>query len=79
MSEAAGFVEEEECSIHVCRGLTESDYLKLIWTTFAEFPATILALVLIDRLGRKKTLAIQAFLFGISTLLVMECGKNKVI
>lgn len=41
------------------RGLKENDYVELIWTTFAEFPGTILAMVLIDRIGRKRTLAIQ--------------------
>jgi hypothetical protein len=34
--------------------------VSLIWTTFAEFPGTVVAIFLIDWLGRKKTLAICA-------------------
>ena len=48
------------------RGLTSGDYVKLVWTTFAEFPGTIIALFLIDWLGRKKTLAAMAFLFAVT-------------
>ena len=61
------------------RGLAEEDYVSLIWTTFAEFPGTILAMLLIDRVGRKKTLAIQAFVFSITTLMVIECNLSKVM
>ena len=49
----------------------------MIWTTFAEFPGTILACVLIDWIGRKKTLTIQSIIFAISTLGVMECSISK--
>ena len=51
------------------RGLLEEDYVSLIWTTFAEFPGTILAMMLINCMGRKKTMAIQVkfhFFFVIS-------------
>ena len=59
------------------RGLASEDYVKLIWTTFAEFPGTILAFILIDWIGRKKTMAILSFLFAISTLGVIECQASK--
>ena len=59
------------------RGLASEDYVKLIWTTFAEFPGTILAFILIDWIGRKKTMAILSFLFAISTLGVVECQASK--
>ena len=72
-----GLPGESECSAHLCQGLASEDYVKLIWTTFAEFPGTILAFVLIDWIGRKKTLAIQSLFFAISTLGVMECSANK--
>ncbi len=61
------------------RGLTSGDYVKLIWTTFAEFPGTILSFVLIDWIGRKKTLAIQSLFFAISILGVMECATSKTV
>ena len=60
------------------RGLASEDYVKLIWTTFAEFPGTILAFILIDWIGRKKTMAILSFLFAISTLGVIECQASKI-
>ena len=61
------------------RGLQEADYVSLIWTTFAEFPGTVVAIFLIDWLGRKKTLAICALSFAISTLVVMSCGYDKTL
>ena len=59
------------------RGLAANDYVELIWTTFAEFPGTILAFLLIDWIGRKKTLAILGFIFAASTLGIMECSASK--
>ena len=59
------------------RGLAANDYVELIWTTFAEFPGTILAFFLIDWIGRKKTLAILGFIFAASTLGIMECSASK--
>jgi hypothetical protein len=61
------------------RGLLEADYVSLIWTTFAEFPGTVVAIFLIDWLGRKKTLAICALTFSIATLVVMSCGYDKTL
>ena len=60
-----------------CSGLQTDDYVKLVWTTFAEFPGTVLALVLIDRLGRKKTLALQAVIFAIATFCLIGCGAAR--
>ena len=45
--------------------------------TFAEFPGTVLALVLIDRLGRKKTLALQAVIFTVAMLCLVGCGAAR--
>ena len=57
------------------RGLSSDDYVKIIWTTFAEFPGTLLAFALIDWIGRKKTLAFLSFSFAVSTLGVI--GKSS--
>ena len=51
--------------------------MELIKTSFAEFPGTLLALALIDSIGRKKTLSVMALLFALSTLAVMECSWGK--
>ena len=62
----------------MCRsGLKTDDYVQLVWTTCAEFPGTVLALLLIDRLGRKKTLALQAAIFALATLCLVECGGSR--
>ena len=57
--------------------MASEDYVKLIWTTFAEFPGTIVAFILIDWFGRKKTLTVLSFLFAVSTLGVMECQASE--
>eukprot|EP00095_Tigriopus_kingsejongensis_P011644 maker-scaffold564_size136232-snap-gene-0.31 protein:Tk11644 transcript:maker-scaffold564_size136232-snap-gene-0.31-mRNA-1 annotation:"synaptic vesicle 2-related protein" len=72
-----GIPGERECSVHVCQGLKDKDYVELIKTSFAEFPGTFVALLLIDRIGRRKTLATLAVLFAICSLLVMECTWGK--
>ena len=74
-----GVPGEIECSVHTCKGLKEKDYVELIWTTLAEFPGTILAMVLIDRIGRKSTLAVLAALFAVSTACVAECAMSKTL
>ena len=51
--------------------------MELIKTSLAEFPGTFLALALIDRLGRRRTLAALAGLFAVASLLVMECSLGK--
>jgi hypothetical protein len=65
--------------IHIFRGLLEADYVSLIWTTLAEFPGTIVVIILVDWLGRKKTLAICELTFSIAILVVMECGYEKTL
>lgn len=74
-----GLPGESECSAHQCQGLAQDDYIKLIWTTLAEFPGTILAFCLIDRIGRKKTLSIFSLFFAISTFGVVECAASKTV
>ena len=61
------------------RGLLEADYVKLIWTTFAEFPGTILCMLLIDRYGRKLTMVVLSTLFAIFTAIIAECGASQAV
>merc|ERR1712088_1217029 len=56
---------EESCSAQ-CHPLATSDYNHLLWTTLAEFPGIMVSLLLIEKIGRKKTLAIEFFLFTIT-------------
>ncbi len=58
-------------------GLSNDDYVELIVTTLAEFPGTVVAMLLIDRIGRKKTLAVQAALFAVFAAAVAECAMSR--
>ena len=58
-------------------GLTTKDYETLIWTTLAEFPGVVLALCLIDPIGRRNTLKTLFGMFTTSTFLMLGCSISK--
>ncbi|XP_040275623.1 LOW QUALITY PROTEIN: synaptic vesicle 2-related protein [Bufo bufo] len=65
-----------KCSLS-CEYLTVEDYKDLLWTTLSEFPGVLVTLWIIDRLGRKKTMAICFFVFSLCSLLLFLCvGRN---
>ncbi|EFX74666.1 hypothetical protein DAPPUDRAFT_199755 [Daphnia pulex] len=67
----------EDCSAG-CRVLTSADYTDLLWTTLAEFPGIVVTLVVIEFLGRKKTMALEFFVFSLSVFLIMVvCISNR--
>lgn len=45
-----------------CHPLATTDYMDLLWTTLAEFPGIFATIFIIEKCGRKKTMAFQ-FLF----------------
>lgn len=47
-----------------CRPLVTNDYLDLLWTTLAEFPGIFATIFIIEKCGRKKTMAFQFLLYG---------------
>ncbi|KAK5900919.1 hypothetical protein CgunFtcFv8_025839 [Champsocephalus gunnari] len=49
----------------------EASYL--LWTTLAEFPGILLVLFAIDRIGRKKSLALCFFMFSLCILPLFAC------
>ena len=53
--------------------MTENDYLTVIVTTAAEFPAYIVAISLIDLIGRKKTMALMLLIAAVSTFCLTKC------
>ncbi|KAL3041750.1 hypothetical protein OYC64_019848 [Pagothenia borchgrevinki] len=63
---------EPSCSLE-CRYLTSSDYKDLLWTTLAEFPGILVILLAIDRIGRKKSLALCFFMFSLCMLPLFAC------
>lgn len=48
-----------------CQHLQTTDYMDLLWTTLAEFPGIFATIAIIERCGRKKTMAIQFLLFAV--------------
>ncbi|XP_071789643.1 synaptic vesicle 2-related protein-like isoform X2 [Asterias amurensis] len=56
-----------------CTTLDPSDYGSLLITTFAEFPGILVTLLMIEYLGRKKSMAIQFFLCSIFIFLLNMC------
>uniref|UniRef100_UPI0037E86FAD synaptic vesicle 2-related protein-like n=1 Tax=Semicossyphus pulcher TaxID=241346 RepID=UPI0037E86FAD len=63
---------EPSCSLE-CKYLTSADYKDLLWTTLAEFPGLLVILLLIDRIGRKKSLALCFFMFSLCILPLYAC------
>ena len=70
---------KENCSAG-CRELTSADYTDLLWTTLAEFPGILVTLIVIEFLGRKKTMALEFFIFSISIFtLMITCISTRSI
>lgn len=53
-----------------CHPLATTDYIDLLWTTLAEFPGIFATIYIIERCGRKKTMAIQFLLYAGCVLLI---------
>ncbi|XP_067106582.1 synaptic vesicle 2-related protein-like [Osmerus mordax] len=63
---------EPVCELE-CKTLTADDYKDLLWTTLAEFPGLLLTLCVIERIGRKKTMALSFLVFSLSVLPLYAC------
>jgi MFS family permease len=57
--------------------LKTADYNHLLWTTLAEFPGIMVSLLLIEKIGRKKTLAFEFLAFTLTLTLLFNCGNNR--
>lgn len=60
-----------------CKILTTSDYIDLLWTTLAEFPGIFITVVVIEKLGRKKTMAMEFALFSLSVFPLLICFSSR--
>ena len=69
---------EQTCSAQ-CRDLDRKDYTHLLWTTLAEFPGILLTIVIIERLGRKKTMAFEFILLTIALCFLFNCSSNRTL
>ncbi|KAG8232729.1 hypothetical protein J437_LFUL013322 [Ladona fulva] len=60
-----------------CRELNTTDYIDLLWTTLAEFPGIFATILIIERFGRKKTMAVQFLLFAVCVCFLLICTPNR--
>uniref|UniRef100_A0AAG5D7F9 Major facilitator superfamily (MFS) profile domain-containing protein n=1 Tax=Anopheles atroparvus TaxID=41427 RepID=A0AAG5D7F9_ANOAO len=60
-----------------CQPLATTDYMDLLWTTLAEFPGIFATIYVIERFGRKKTMALQ-FLFYAGCVLMITVTEVRI-
>ncbi|XP_037634654.1 synaptic vesicle 2-related protein isoform X2 [Sebastes umbrosus] len=67
-----GSQRELRCNLE-CKYLNSDDYKDLLWTTLSEFPGLLVTLWAIDRLGRRKTMALCFFVFSMCIIPLYGC------
>ncbi|XP_046872798.1 synaptic vesicle 2-related protein [Hypomesus transpacificus] len=67
-----GSKREPRCNLE-CKYLNSDDYKDLLWTTLSEFPGLLVTLWAIDRLGRRKTMALCFFIFSLCMVPLYAC------
>lgn len=70
--QAKGSKTDPTCSLE-CKYLNSDDYKDLLWTTLSEFPGLLVTLWAIDRLGRRKTMALCFFVFSLCIVPLYGC------
>lgn len=65
----------ETCSAE-CRQLQTKDYMDILWTTLAEFPGIFATIFIIERYGRKKTMAVQFVVFAVCVCFLAVCTET---
>ncbi|XP_075218906.1 synaptic vesicle 2-related protein isoform X2 [Lycorma delicatula] len=73
----AGLLQPVETCTADCRQLNTQDYMDLLWTTLAEFPGIFATIFVIERFGRKHTMAVQFVIFSGCIALLFVCTKNR--
>uniref|UniRef100_H2LS33 Synaptic vesicle 2-related protein n=1 Tax=Oryzias latipes TaxID=8090 RepID=H2LS33_ORYLA len=64
--------QELRCNLE-CKYLTSDDYKDLLWTTLSEFPGLLVTLWAIDRLGRRRTMALCFLIFSLALIPLYGC------
>jgi MFS family permease len=57
-----------------CDELSNSSYLNIFWTSVAEVPGLVVTIIIIEVLGRKKTMALEFSLTMVGFLLLFICS-----
>ena len=60
------------CCFHIYRSLSSDDYMKLVLTTLADFPGTLIAIFVVDKIGRKVTMTFMGFLTAAFTFILPQ-------
>ncbi|CAG9834699.1 unnamed protein product [Diabrotica balteata] len=60
-----------------CRELQTTDYMDLLWTTLAEFPGIFITIAIIERFGRKKTMAVQFVAYAVCCCFLVLCTETR--
>ncbi|KAK9876159.1 hypothetical protein WA026_011275 [Henosepilachna vigintioctopunctata] len=66
----------ETCAAE-CKQLQTTDYMDLLWTTLAEFPGIFITIFIIERFGRKKTMAAQFVAYAICCSILTICTTKR--
>uniref|UniRef100_A0A8B9GLZ2 Synaptic vesicle 2-related protein n=1 Tax=Astyanax mexicanus TaxID=7994 RepID=A0A8B9GLZ2_ASTMX len=69
---------EPRCNLE-CKYLNSDDYKDLLWTTLSEFPGLLVTLWAIDRLGRRKTMALCFLVFSLCIILFNCCRTSLTV
>lgn len=76
-SGSAGILKPVDTCSADCRQLTTRDYMDLLWTTLAEFPGIFATIFVIERFGRKHTMAVQFVIFSACVCVLFVCTNNR--
>ncbi|XP_018328933.1 synaptic vesicle 2-related protein [Agrilus planipennis] len=69
-------INEENCAAN-CKQLQTTDYIDLLWTTLAEFPGIFVTIFIIERFGRKRTMAVQFVVYAVCCLFLLICPQRR--
>ncbi|XP_037076636.1 synaptic vesicle 2-related protein-like [Pollicipes pollicipes] len=62
-----------------CQMLSQEDYLGLLWTTLSEIPGVLLAMFVIEKVGRKRTIAYGLLIFVVAILPLLLCIQSRTL
>uniref|UniRef100_A0A914VI39 Major facilitator superfamily (MFS) profile domain-containing protein n=1 Tax=Plectus sambesii TaxID=2011161 RepID=A0A914VI39_9BILA len=62
-----------------CHILTREDYMDILWTTLSEFPGLLITAGVIERIGRKRTMAMEFGVFSCFLFLLFFCLRRKFV
>ena len=62
-----------------CEVLDTGDYVKILWAAAAEFPGLVITFIIVDLIGRKKSMAIEFALATGGFLLLFICASKVIL